>query len=51
MPSKEDIDNVRDIMEKSRKLAQKPEELEELDKIIDGFNDAADRYLNTPTEG
>lgn len=46
MPSKEEIDNVKSIMEKSKKFAKTPEDKKKLDEIIEGFSDVSDRYLN-----
>lgn len=50
MPTKEELDNVRKIMEKSKKYAKTDEDKQKLNKIIDGFNDAADRYLKSKGE-
>lgn len=46
MPNKEEINNVKSIMEKSKKFAKTPEDKKKLDEIIKGFSDVSDRYLN-----
>lgn len=47
MVDKKEIDNVRDIMEKSRKFAKTPEDVKKLDKIIEGFNKSSKKYLKS----
>lgn len=45
MIGKEDIDNVRSIMVKSKKFATTDQEKEKLEELIKGFDRAADRYM------
>jgi hypothetical protein len=45
MPTKDEIENIKKIMEESKRFAKTPEQLEELNRIIKGFTDASERYL------
>jgi hypothetical protein len=45
MIAKKDIDNVRQIMEKSKRFAETEEDKKRLKDIIEGFEDVAARYM------
>jgi hypothetical protein len=45
MIQQKDIDNVREIMNKSRRFFTTTEEKKKLADLIKGFDDVADKYL------
>jgi hypothetical protein len=45
MIEKKDLDNVKRIMDKSRRFATTKEDRNKLDELIKGFKDVSDKYL------